>query len=360
MRKARFGCDHLGHCRWTHGHWPVRPAEWCYKTAPSHCYRGPHDHAEPTHHQAPLGRAVPRRAGDRARAARVRRPALPAGAGEGARPSSTISRAAPAPSSSCASTCACTARATAASRTPCSISRSRPASTRRRAPAIGRAADALPRGRQPRPLRLGARCGRARAAGKILCRPDCAGLCPVCGKDLNAEPHEHDEPKATRAGRRSPSSRTGLSPPPWPLASRFGAGATGRVEQRFTRFGHRAASDNRCPPHPGGRRWTNRHALVTQLSVPSGQDPGTVPGSGEPRGSRERTAILARQWPSRREKPPSRAATSAARNHGIEAPRVNICPQCGRPKRPHRMCPTCKTYRGREIEPLRTSRALSP
>jgi uncharacterized protein len=26
---------------------------------------------------------------------------------------------------------------------------------------------------------------------KILCRQDCAGLCPVCGKDLNAEPHEH-------------------------------------------------------------------------------------------------------------------------------------------------------------------------
>jgi uncharacterized protein len=30
---------------------------------------------------------------------------------------------------------------------------------------------------------------------KILCRPDCAGLCPVCGRDLNDEPHEHDEPK---------------------------------------------------------------------------------------------------------------------------------------------------------------------
>jgi uncharacterized protein len=28
---------------------------------------------------------------------------------------------------------------------------------------------------------------------KILCRLDCAGLCPVCGKDLNAEPHEHVE-----------------------------------------------------------------------------------------------------------------------------------------------------------------------
>ena len=28
---------------------------------------------------------------------------------------------------------------------------------------------------------------------KILCRPDCAGLCPVCGKNLNDEPHEHEE-----------------------------------------------------------------------------------------------------------------------------------------------------------------------
>ena len=28
---------------------------------------------------------------------------------------------------------------------------------------------------------------------KILCRADCAGLCPVCGRDLNAEPHEHSE-----------------------------------------------------------------------------------------------------------------------------------------------------------------------
>jgi uncharacterized protein len=28
---------------------------------------------------------------------------------------------------------------------------------------------------------------------QILCRPDCAGLCPVCGRDLNLEPHEHQE-----------------------------------------------------------------------------------------------------------------------------------------------------------------------
>lgn len=30
---------------------------------------------------------------------------------------------------------------------------------------------------------------------QILCRDDCAGLCPVCGKNLNDEPHVHeDEP----------------------------------------------------------------------------------------------------------------------------------------------------------------------
>jgi DUF177 domain-containing protein len=26
---------------------------------------------------------------------------------------------------------------------------------------------------------------------QILCRPECAGLCPRCGKDLNVDPHEH-------------------------------------------------------------------------------------------------------------------------------------------------------------------------
>ena len=26
---------------------------------------------------------------------------------------------------------------------------------------------------------------------QILCRPDCAGLCAICGEDLNENPHEH-------------------------------------------------------------------------------------------------------------------------------------------------------------------------
>jgi uncharacterized protein len=31
---------------------------------------------------------------------------------------------------------------------------------------------------------------------KILCRAECAGLCPVCGKNLNNEPHIHEEETA--------------------------------------------------------------------------------------------------------------------------------------------------------------------
>src|SRR3954469_21913504 len=40
--------------------------------------------------------------------------------------------------------------------------------------------------------------------------------------------------------------------------------------------------------------------------------------------------------------------------HKLEAPRVNECPTCHRPKRPHHVCPNCKTYKGRDIEPLTT------
>ncbi|MDX6450929.1 MAG: large subunit ribosomal protein [Gaiellaceae bacterium] len=54
---------------------------------------------------------------------------------------------------------------------------------------------------------------------------------------------------------------------------------------------------------------------------------------------------------------PKRKTSKARRDqrratHKLEAPRVNTCPQCGAPKRAHRICPTCGTYRGREVEPL--------
>jgi large subunit ribosomal protein L32 len=54
---------------------------------------------------------------------------------------------------------------------------------------------------------------------------------------------------------------------------------------------------------------------------------------------------------------PKRKTSKARRDkrraqHALAAPRVNTCPTCGQPKRAHHVCPTCKTYKGREIEPL--------
>lgn len=34
-----------------------------------------------------------------------------------------------------------------------------------------------------------------------LCRPDCKGLCQVCGRDLNTDPHEHEAPVDERLSK---------------------------------------------------------------------------------------------------------------------------------------------------------------
>ena len=33
----------------------------------------------------------------------------------------------------------------------------------------------------------------------------------------------------------------------------------------------------------------------------------------------------------------------------MAAPTLNACPRCHSPRRPHRVCPVCGTYAGREI-----------
>jgi len=51
---------------------------------------------------------------------------------------------------------------------------------------------------------------------------------------------------------------------------------------------------------------------------------------------------------------PKRKTSKARRDkrrshHGITAPQLVDCPQCHSPKLPHRVCPTCGTYAGREV-----------
>jgi large subunit ribosomal protein L32 len=46
----------------------------------------------------------------------------------------------------------------------------------------------------------------------------------------------------------------------------------------------------------------------------------------------------------------SHSRTSKRRaQHKIAAPTYNACPTCHSPRLPHRVCPTCGTYAGREV-----------
>ena len=46
----------------------------------------------------------------------------------------------------------------------------------------------------------------------------------------------------------------------------------------------------------------------------------------------------------------SKAKRDKRRSHdGLSAPPQSTCPQCGAPRRPHRVCGSCGTYKSRTI-----------
>lgn len=46
----------------------------------------------------------------------------------------------------------------------------------------------------------------------------------------------------------------------------------------------------------------------------------------------------------------SKAKRDKRRSHdALVAPARSVCPQCNAPKQPHRICPTCGSYKGRTV-----------
>lgn len=39
-------------------------------------------------------------------------------------------------------------------------------------------------------------------------------------------------------------------------------------------------------------------------------------------------------------------------HHGIRPANLGECPECGEAKRPHHVCPSCGTYRERQVIPV--------
>lgn len=45
----------------------------------------------------------------------------------------------------------------------------------------------------------------------------------------------------------------------------------------------------------------------------------------------------------------SRQRMRRAYNSVLTLPKIQTCPQCSGPIRPHRVCPSCGTYKGRQV-----------
>ena len=146
---------------------------------------------------------------------------------------------------------------------------------------------------------------------QITCRPDCAGLCPQCGANLNEDPeHAHEAAPDPRWAK--------LSEIRFDCAAVAWRPATSRRRPR-----------RRCP------------ARSSASSTPTGLA-----------ARRPRTVALHPSSPPMavpKQKQSHSRTTKRRSQHKITAPSINACPQCRQPRRPHRVCPHCGFYGGREV-----------
>jgi large subunit ribosomal protein L32 len=55
----------------------------------------------------------------------------------------------------------------------------------------------------------------------------------------------------------------------------------------------------------------------------------------------------------------SKSRTRMGRSHhALAVPNLSACPKCGDPKEPHRVCPSCGHYRGRQVFAIETEEDL--
>jgi large subunit ribosomal protein L32 len=74
---------------------------------------------------------------------------------------------------------------------------------------------------------------------------------------------------------------------------------------------------------------------------------GSEPVAGHAAPSRAASLLAAMAVPKQKQ---ARSRTRKRRaQHKAATPAFNQCPQCHSPRRPHRVCPTCGFYAGREV-----------
>ena len=61
------------------------------------------------------------------------------------------------------------------------------------------------------------------------------------------------------------------------------------------------------------------------------------------------TAIILAPMAVPKQKQSHSRTTKRRSTHKAAIATINDCPQCHKPRRPHRVCPSCGFYRGREV-----------
>ena len=168
------------------------------------------------------------------------------------------------------------------------------------------------RRRPARPRPAGARSSSCSSSPLApLCRDDCAGLCPTCGVDRNAD-------ALPMRRRRSPT-------PAGPRSTRFAPGLeAGRLR-------------------PGRR--PERQVVAARVGSPIRSSLGPIAPCAAVEASHARSRD-AWPFPRRRSRSRRRAAIGLARG-SCHAPARSLCPRCGNAKLPHTVCPSCGWYKNR-------------